>query len=328
MIKKLFVFVFLGAVLAGGWLYDYATTPLPLPSKTYDFELKSGESLKSVARRLNEAGVLPHPWAFSILSRAMGKQSGLKAGNYELTAGMSPWGLLRKLVRGDVTQQGVRIIEGWSFRQMRAALDHAENLKHDTQGMSDADIMKAVGASDSHAEGMFFPDTYFYGNGASDLSILKRSYAIMQRHLQQAWDGRDPAVPYETPYQALIMASIVEKETGQAAERPLIAAVFINRLRLGMRLQTDPTVIYGLGERYDGNLHKRDLLADTPYNTYTRGGLPPTPIALPGKAALEAALHPADSQALYFVAKGNGTHKFSNSLAEHNAAVAHYQLGQ
>jgi UPF0755 protein len=328
MMKKFLALVLLGAALAGGWLYHYATSPLPLPAQGYEFELKSGESLKSVARQLDAAGVLPHPWAFALLGRALGKQSGVKAGSYELEAGLSPLALLRKFTRGDVTQQSVRIIEGWTFRQMRAAVDAAERLRHDTRGLSDADIMKALGAPNTPAEGQFFPDTYFYDNDSSDLAIYRRAHAAMQRHLDAAWNARDPAVPYATPYQALIMASIVEKETGQASERPFIAAVFINRLRLGMRLQTDPTVIYGLGERYDGNLHKRDLLADTPYNTYTRGGLPPTPIALPGKGAIEAALHPADSAALYFVAKGNGSHKFSNSLAEHNAAVAHYQLGR
>lgn len=326
MIKKLFLTIFLLAALAGGWLVYFAAQPLILPATPYEFELRQGSTLKAVARQLAEAGVLREPWSFIALGRLLGKQSEIKAGNYELEGGLTPLSLLGKITRGDVTQQEVTFIEGWTFRQMRAALDAQDDLQHDTKGMSEEAILQAVGAEGEKAEGLFLPDTYFFNKGGSDLAVLKRARAAMEKRLAHAWENRDPSVPYANPYQALIMASIVEKETGQAAERPLIAGVFINRLRIGMRLQTDPTVIYGLGERYDGNIHKVDLLTDTPYNTYTRAGLPPTPIAMPGKEAIDAALHPQETKALYFVAKGGGAHQFSATLAEHNAAVARYQL--
>lgn len=326
MIRKLFLTIFLLAVLAGGWLVYFSVQPLSLPATPYEFELHPGSTLKGVARQLAEAGVLHEPWSFVALGRLLGKQSEIKAGNYELESGLTPLSLLGKITRGDVTQQEITFIEGWTFRQMRAALDANDSLQHETQGMSEEAILQAVGGTGQKAEGLFLPDTYFFSKGASDLAVLKRSYVNMQKRLAHAWENRDPAVPYADPYQALIMASIVEKETGQAFERPKIAGVFLNRLRIGMRLQTDPTVIYGLGERYDGNIHKIDLLTDTPYNTYTRAGLPPTPIAMPGKEAIDAVLHPEQTKALYFVAKGGGAHQFSATLAEHNAAVARYQL--
>ncbi len=326
MIKKLFLTIFLLAALGAGWLVYFAAQPLSLPATPYEFELRQGSTLKGVARQLTEARVLAEPWSFVALGRLLGKQGQIKAGNYELQEGLTAFSLLSKITRGDVTQQEITFIEGWTFRQMRAALDAHEHLRHDTRGMSEAAVLQAIGAAGPNAEGLFLPDTYFFSKGASDLAVLKRAYLNMQKRLASAWENRDPAVPYANPYQALIMASIVEKETGRAGERPMIAGVFLNRLRIGMRLQTDPTVIYGLGEAFDGNLRKVDLLTDTPYNTYTRAGLPPTPIAMPGKEAIDAALHPEQTRALYFVAKGGGAHHFSATLAEHNAAVARYQL--
>ena len=230
---------------------------------------------------------------------------------------------------GDVSQAGITFIEGWTFRQIREALNSSEGIEHISMELTDAQIMERIGASESNPEGLFFPDTYYFVQGMSDIDILQRAYRTMQAKLQAAWDKKTQSLPYQSPYQALIMASIIEKETAKASERPLVAKVFLNRLKIGMRLQTDPTVIYGLGQKYEGNLHKVDLQNDTPYNTYTREGLPPTPIAMPGMASIEAALNPAtQSSALYFVSKRDGSHAFSSSLEEHNRAVVRYQLEQ
>lgn len=218
-------------------------------------------------------------------------------------------------------------IEGRTFAQMRNKLSTNDAIKYTVGAMSEVEILSLMGSQYRSAEGLFFPDTYYFDRGTTDVVLLKRSYEAMQAKLAKAWATRDANLPYKNSYQALVMASIIEKETGRASERPMIAGVFINRLRIGMRLQTDPSVIYGIGLRYDGNIRKKDLLADTPYNTYTRTGLPPTPIAMPGLASIEAALHPADTKALYFVGKGDGSHAFSNNLDEHNRAVVKYQLG-
>ena len=240
---------------------------------------------------------------------------------------MTAYQLFEMMGNGEVSQAGVTFIEGWTFKQMREELNRAEGIEHVSMALTNEQILTQIGASETHPEGLFFPDTYYFTEGMSDMDILQRAYEAMHSKFEAAWASRVEGLPYQTPYQALIMASIIEKETGKAAERPLIAKVFLNRLKIGMRLQTDPTVIYGLGEKYDGNIHKQDLLKDTPYNTYTREGLPPTPIAMPGMAAIEAALHPdATSAALYFVGKGDGSHAFSNTLEEHNRAVARYQL--
>jgi UPF0755 protein len=239
---------------------------------------------------------------------------------------VTPLALLRLLARGQQAEQvPVRFIEGQTFFEMRKLLNEHPELGHDSKDLSEADILRAVGASETKAEGVFFPDTYLVIPGTSDLKLLQRAYSAMQRHLAKAWETRDEALPYTEPYQALIMASIIEKETGQPSERSLIASVFINRLTKSMLLQTDPTVIYGMGPQFSGNLRKVDLQRDTPYNTYTRGGLPPTPIAMPGLAAIKAALNPAASNALYFVAKGDGSHEFSVNLEDHNRAVNKYQ---
>ncbi len=312
---------------AVGWLVLYAYSILPLPYAPYQFELRRGSSLRSVSHQLAQGGVLRAPWKFTLLVKLMGKQSDVKAGNYQLDRAVTPLQLFYKITSGNVTEQEITLIEGWNFKQVRKALDNNQKIAHLSRGMSAANIMRRVGAAGRNPEGLFFPDTYYFTAGSSDLTILKRAYQTMKIHLADAWRDRSAGLPFSTPYDALILASIIEKETGQRKERSLIAGVFINRLKLGMRLQSDPTVIYGLGAKFDGNLHKRDLVTDSAYNTYTRAGLPPTPIAMPGLASIYAALHPAKTKDLYFVAKGNGTHQFSQTLAEQIRAIRRYQLG-
>ena len=250
----------------------------------------------------------------------------LHAGEYALDPGITPRGLFEKMAAGDVIQHKFTIVEGWTFAQLRDALAQDGMIEHSLAGRADSDIMKDLGSGGAPAEGWFLPQTYQFVKGMSDLDILRRAHKAMKQTLDRLWNSRAQDLPLKTPYEALILASIVEKETGQAAERPVIAGVFEHRLKIGMRLQTDPTVIYGLGSRYDGKIHTRDLETDTPYNTYTRAGLTPTPIALPGAASIEAVLHPAPTDALYFVARGDGTHEFSATLEAHNRAVAKYQL--
>jgi UPF0755 protein len=299
--------------------------PLPLPQPMYAFSVKPGATMRSVARDLSGAGIIPAAWVLAGLARATGVDRTIKAGNYEIAAGTTLTGLLAKLTQGDVTQAAFTIVEGWSFRDLRAALKNNADVKTTLLDTADAEVMQRIGASEPQPEGLFFPDTYFFASGTTDTALLARAYRTMQERLAAAWSGRAPGLPLASPYQALTLASIVEKETGRAADRPLIAAVLVNRLRQGMRLQTDPTVIYGLGERFDGNLRKRDLDTDQAYNTYTRDGLPPTPIALPSQASLDAVLHPPETPYLYFVARGDGSSEFSSSLADHNRAVAKYQ---
>lgn len=325
MSRKLLAWPLLLILAVAGWFGWYAVTPTgsgPFPAEVH---IERGTPLREVAAQLQRQGIIDHPLAFTVLGRVTGKAERIKAGGYLFEASISPWGLLRKLTLGETRLNRITIIEGWTFRQMRAALDRHPGLRHDTQGMSDEALLAALGIEASHPEGLFFPDTYYFDQGSSDKELYLRAYHRMQQVLQAAWQARPPGLPYKSPYELLIMASIIEKETGAPEERALIAAVFLNRLRLGMRLQTDPTVIYGLGERFDGNLRKADLLTDTAYNTYTRAGLPPTPIALPGAASIRAAIQPEPSRALYFVAKGDGRHQFSNTLDEHNRAVARYQ---
>lgn len=309
------------------WLAYYAYQPMEVVKPPLEFSVKPGSSTRAVARQLHEEGILPNRWGFVALAVLLNRADKLKAGRYSLEQRYTPMELLDKITRGDVAMSKIMLVEGWTFRQMREAVDQHPRLVHETQGMSDQALLAAIGAAETHPEGLFFPATYFFDLDSSDLQLYKRAYKAMQEKLAQAWAARAPGLPYRSPYEVLIMASVIERETGAPEERPLIAAVFINRLRLGMRLQTDPTVIYGLGQRFDGNLRKDDLLTDTPYNTYTRGGLPPTPIALPGEAAILAALNPEQSRALYFVSMGEGRHIFSNTLEEHNRAVARYQKG-
>lgn len=308
-----------------GWMGYFATQPLALQASPLDFTVKAGSTLRSASRQIEEAGVAMPAWQFTLLGRALGKAAEIKAGSYQLAEGVTPLKLLEKLTRGDVTQAEIVLLEGWTFRQMRAALDAHAHVRHDTAGLTERQIMEKLGVEGA-AEGRFFPDTYLFANGSSDLEVLKRSYRQMEKLLLTEWGRRQANLPYASPYEALIMASIVEKETGQSQDRAQIASVFINRLKKGMLLQTDPTVIYGLGERFDGNLRKRDLQADGPYNTYTRTGLPPTPIAMPGLASIQATLNPVRTDAYYFVARGDGSSQFSRTLEEHNRAVAKYQL--
>jgi len=325
VIRVLLFLAFAVFATAAGWLIYYADTPLQLPRTPLEFSLKQGSSLRSGAKQLTEIGVLDDPWSFIVMARVLGKAGEIKAGNYEFTNNLTPYRLLTKLTNGDVTMKEIAFIEGWTFNQLRKALDDYPGIRHDSANLSDEEILKRIGATENTAEGLFFPDTYFFNDGMSDLTILKRAYRTMESNLATVWETRAKDLPFSDTHQALIMASIVEKETAQASERRMVAAVLINRLRLGMKLQADPTVIYGLGDKFDGNLRKRDLTGDTIYNTYTREGLPPTPIALPGLASIQATLNPADTKALYFVSRGDGTSHFSNSLEEHNRAVTKYQ---
>jgi len=325
VIRVLLFLAFAVFATAAGWLIYYADTPLQLPRTPLEFSLKQGSSLRSGAKQLTEIGVLDDPWSFIVMARVLGKAGEIKAGNYEFTNNLTPYRLLTKLTNGDVTMKEIAFIEGWTFNQLRKALDDYPGIRHDSANLSDEEILKRIGATENSAEGLFFPDTYFFNDGMSDLTILKRAYRTMESNLATVWETRAKDLPFSDTHQALIMASIVEKETAQATERRMVAAVLINRLRLGMKLQADPTVIYGLGDKFDGNLRKRDLTGDTIYNTYTREGLPPTPIALPGLASIQATLNPADTKALYFVSRGDGTSHFSESLEEHNRAVTKYQ---
>jgi UPF0755 protein len=326
LLKTLFTLTFLGALAAGGYGAWYLATPVPVYQLPAAFEIPAGTGFRASVQRIESAGIAVGALQFELLARGLKRAQDVKAGSYELAAAPTPMELLDTLTRGDVTQAEVRLIEGWTFRQLRAALDASDTLRHDTKGLDDAQLLQKLGAAAAHPEGLFFPDTYLFSKGSSDLRVLKRAMDAMQRHLAREWEAREANAPYKSPYEALIMASIVEKETGRASERETIAGVLTNRLRIGMLLQVDPTVIYGLGERFDGNLKKIHLQTDGPYNTYTRGGLPPTPIAAPGLASLRAALRPAKTSALYYVSRGDGTSEFSRTLEEHNRAVRKYQL--
>ena len=324
---KLLALLLALALAAGGWAWWWTQQPLPLAAEQVEISVPQGASLRTAAAKAVEGGVRTNADLLHAFFRfAVGEQT-IKPGDYAVTRGMTPGDLLGKLVRGDRIVLTVTLVEGWTFKQFRDALSKAEHLRHDTQGMAPAEIMKALGKPGVAPEGRFFPDTYHYFKNASDVDVLRQSLQLMDRRLQAAWDARAPGLPLKSPDEALILASIVEKETGQAGDRPEIAGVFINRLRIGMRLQTDPTVIYGLGDAFDGNLRRSHLTADTPFNTYTRAGLPPTPIAMPGKASLMAAVQPAQTKSLYFVARGDGSSKFSESLQDHNRAVNKYQRG-
>ncbi len=326
-LKFLFLLGVVALLAAGGWLWWFAHSPLHLGAPTVEFTIPPGASLRAAARAMARSGVEVRPWAFEALARLTGNPAVIKAGQYEVRAGMTPLQLLGKLERGEVMPAEIVFIEGWSFRQLRDALDAHSGVRHDTKGLTDAEVMQRLPVPGASPEGLFFPDRYRFAKGASDLEVLRSAYQAMAKRLDAAWARRGSDLPLASPYEALILASIVEKETGRADDRAMIAAVLVNRLRSGMKLQADPTVIYGLGNAFDGNLRKRDLVADTPYNTYTRGGLPPTPIALPGVASLAAVTNPARTDALYFVARGDGTSEFSRTLEEHNRAVAKYQLG-
>jgi UPF0755 protein len=327
-----FVFAaFVAALALGAYFYadfrHFADAPLaPLP-KSATLDVALGTPLPGIVRDLDARGIRSGPALYwRLLARQMGVAGKLHAGEYALEPGMAPRNLLAKMAAGAVIQHKFTIVEGWTFAQLRDALAHDASLAQTLPALSDAEVMKALGAGGAPPEGWFLPETYQFVKGMSDMDILRRAHKAMVDILKKLWDSRAADLPLKSPYEALVLASIVEKETAQPAERAIIAGVFEHRLKIGMRLQTDPAVIYGIGPAYDGRIHTRDLETDTPYNTYTRAGLTPTPIALPGAASLEAVLHPAQSDALYFVARGDGTHEFSATLEAHNRAVAKYQL--
>ncbi len=325
---KLLLAGFLTLAALGGSLLWWIHQPMALATPVVDLSIEPGTRPREVAQAVRAAGVDVSPDLLFLWFRVSQQARQIKAGSYELDAGITPRALLAKLARGDEALRAVTLIEGWTFRQFRAAIAKEPDLRHDTEALTDEALMRQLGREGQHPEGRFFPDTYTFSKGSSDLSVYRRALRAMDQHLAAAWGQRAPRAMAANPEQALILASIVEKETGKAADRPMVSAVFNNRLRIGMPLQTDPTVIYGLGTAFDGNLRKADLLADTPWNTYTRRGLPPTPIAMPGKASLLAAVQPAASGALYFVARGDGSSHFSASLEEHNRAVNKYQRGR
>lgn len=317
-----------GAVVYG-WL-DYqrfTQAPLAITTQTPSIDVAKGSSLRDVVGELRQDKVTTvGPLYWRVLAEQLRVAGRLHAGEYALVAGMTPRDLLLNMAAGKVLQRNFTIVDGWNFHELRQALAKADRLRQDGASLDDAALMTKLGAPGEMPEGRFLPETYAYVKGDTDLDILRRAHAAMTKMLDTLWAQRDKDVPLATPYDALILASIVEKETGRADERPRIAGVFTRRLQTHMLLQTDPTVIYGMGDAYTGTIHKVDLTTDTPYNTYTRQGLPPTPIAMPGKPAIEAALHPAAGTELYFVARGDGTHVFSSTLDEHNRNVACYQL--
>jgi len=330
LFKKIFLWALLGTVIAISVLviqflrFQYQTVSISEPGRT--FTIESGSNIKMIAQQLSLEEIIDDPWLFILLAKIKGVEKSVRAGEYRLQQAQSPSDLLELFTRGQPILYSFTVIEGWAFRQMISEMQHYPFIVNTLKGKSDAEIMTALGYQGRHPEGLFFPDTYSFPKGTSDLDFLQRAYHLMQKHLQREWDDRAKNLPITSSYDALILASIIEKETGVAYERPLIASVFTQRLQKNMRLQTDPTVIYGLGEGFDGNIRFRDLKKDTPYNTYLHKGLTPTPIALPGLDSIRAALHPADSKALFFVAKGDGTHYFSNTLEEHNKAVRKFQL--
>ena len=321
------VVLLLLAIVMAGFAWSTFTRPLRLPQSPYEFEVKTGMSLAAVAHELQAANVVTHAWPMIALARWQGVDRAIKAGSYEIETGITLPQLLARLTQGDAAQTSFAIIEGTTFADVRRALRAQGQVRNTVLDLADSELVARLGAPGQSLEGRFFPDTYFFAAGSSDVALLRRARDAMTERLATAWEHRSSGLPLVTPDEALILASIVEKETGRPADRQLIASVFINRLRHGMRLQTDPTVIYGMGEKFDGNLRRRDLDTDTPWNTYTRDGLPSTPIALPSQASLDAVLHPPATEFLYFVARGDGSSQFSTNLPDHNRAVAKFQKG-
>ena len=326
-LRGLLALIVLAVLAAAGAAWWWLHQPLKLATPSVELSIEPGMNPREVANAWSRAGVQAPSWMLYEWFRWSGRAKRIRAGSYEVEQGISPIQLLDTMVQGDEALEKVRFTEGWTLKQLRAELARAPHLKPASAAMSEAQLMHALGAPGMHPEGRFFPDTYVYSRGVSDLTVLRRALQTQQRKLDAAWALRQPGTPLKSPDEMLILASIVEKETGLPADRRKVAAVFVNRLRIGMPLQTDPTVIYGLGEAFDGNLKKIHLQTDGPYNTYTRGGLPPTPIALPGEASLRAVAQPEAIKALYFVARGDGSSAFSDSLAEHNRAVNQYQRG-
>ena len=320
------LFVLVLASAGGAWLHWHWTRdPLPIGAQPVDVEIMPGESLRHVAQQFADKGILRHAWDLTLYTRLERAAGGLRAGEYRIPPGTTVAGLLDLLRSGKVVMHSLTLVEGWTFKQVMAVVEGEPNLSHTLAGLSLGAQMQKLGFESASPEGELLPDTYQFPRGTSDVAFLRRAHEALQRYLASDWNGRPAGLPYKTPYDALIMASIVEKETGQPFERAKIAGVFVRRLEKGMKLQSDPTVIYGMGDAYDGNIRLQDLRTDTPYNSYTRFGLPPTPICMPGRAALDAALHPEPGDALYFVARGDGTHQFSATLEEQNAAVEKYQ---
>lgn len=321
--------ILLLSAVAGWIMIDYQAftrTQLVVPAEGLLLQVSPGRSVRGIANDLAEQGLIEHPYYFEWLARRSGNATRLQAGEYRIEPGTTPAALLQLLSAGKVLQHSLTVVEGWTFGQMLAAMQAHASLTHTLLNKTDAQIMAAIGHADEHPEGRFLPDTYFFPRDTTDVAFLTRAYTALQQTLEREWAGRSEGLPIKTPYEALILASIIEKETGIAEERARIAGVFVRRLLNGMRLQTDPSVIYGLGADYDGDIRFSDLRRDTTYNTYTRDGLPPTPIALAGAEAIHAALHPAAGNELYFVAKGGGAHHFSATLEEHNKAVRQYQM--
>jgi UPF0755 protein len=325
-LKYVAAFLGISGLALATWLVIFMIRPLPMTSETIGMQIPAGASVRGIADQLVTTGVLREPYSFLAIVKLTGSGSRLQAGDYAFNAPLQVLGLIDLLKHGTFDQFKLQLTEGKTFADFRQKLAQMPGIRHDTLNMSDMELMQLVSGEEKYPEGWFFPDTYFIDSQSSDIDLYKRAYQKMMQYLSAVWETREAGLPYKTEYEALIMASIVEKETGVEVERPEIAGVFVNRLRLGMRLQTDPTVIYGMGSRYHSNITRRDLLTDTPYNTYTRNGLPPTPIALPGLASIQAALHPANTKALYFVANGQGRHIFTSSLDDHNKAVRTYQL--
>lgn len=330
LIKKLISFCILigivGSLFLGYKFNQFQSSPISLEGESVEFTIERGKTIRQVAQNLADKGYIEDAVMFIALAKLEGEETSIKAGEYRLKPSQTPKDLITLFTKGNSILYSFTIIEGWTFRQLLQALAAEPLLVQTIQGLDVETIMSQIGFRDEHPEGRFLPDTYHFPKGTSDIEFLSRAYQTMQTKLAQEWENRDPGLPLKSPYEALILASIIEKETGAAFERPLIAAAFIQRLKKGMRLQTDPTIIYGLGEDFDGNIRYKDLRKDTPYNTYVHKGLTPTPIALPGIDAIRAALHPAESDAIYFVSKGDGTHHFSTTLKEHNEAVSKYQL--
>lgn len=334
-VRVALLIVLLGLVAlagAGAWAWNhyraFVATPLSVPGDGV-VEIARGESFRNVLAKLRAAGIEDgHDLEWHVLAREMDVARRLHVGEYAIDAGLTPRDLLAKFASGRVIQYRFTIVEGWSFRELRRALAEARPLVQAGRELDADALMAAIDRPGQHPEGRFLPETYLYTRGTTDIELLRRANRALEKTLAEVWEGRDEGLPIGTPEQALILASLIEKETGVAGERPQIAGVFVRRLQRGMRLQTDPSVIYGMGDSYQGRIGRKGLDTDTPYNTYTRAGLPPTPIAMPGRAALHAAVHPAPGESLYFVSRGDGSHHFSATLAEHNRAVARYILGR
>lgn len=324
--RLLFICLFILLLVGGSWLAWVILVPVSLPHTPYNLTINSRSNMYSIAKELEERHIIRNRRVMMLLARIYNIDRKVQAGLYTLDKPLSMTELLNRLAEGKPNQESITVVEGMRFSQFRKILNSTDHLKHDSRRMSDKEILDYLDIPEHHTEGLFFPSTYYFIPGSSDLKVLKQAYQIMQQELKQAWNNRQVNLPYNTPYELLIMASIIEKETSREEDRAHASAVFVNRLRINMRLQTDPTVIYGMGERYHGKIRKADLRQDTPYNTYTRTGLPPTPISLPGKASLEAAAHPSEINALYFVARGDGSTHFSDTLDQHNAAVRKYIL--